>query len=206
MQQLPPQTEEAWVDYENNLLSYIRNGVLDGRIREIARACFDRRDVLQADESEEVIGKQKRDIVWPPGAYQPSQPDATDITQTVPASPPGSRTAKKVASKAPARRGMRRRGSDTFRFIDGRLYAKDDVRGLVVKHGALHHVIIRGAGDKSFKVEFCDKNGNLVTEPTKVPPKYRDPESKTGIQDPIFMSLKHFEATIRGLNPVNEVA
>lgn len=262
--------ELAWDTYVEQITEAIENGFLDDSIKKIARACFDRRDIIKGAEKVGVAYDVPRTVLPKnPVRDEPAKPafaeetatygptveftyeeaslaklrevakekgiDGTNVSKAdlikrlrrhdkaeaeaeAYSEPSKARRVKGSQGAATAKPKGRRRsfssGDTTFRYLDGRLYEKSDVRGKVFQYQEgkgrnRYWGKITGAGPKSFKVTWVhDSDGTPCPDGdqshmTCAPLKYRDTSAKDG-RKVTFMGLSHFDALMKTITPIKE--
>jgi hypothetical protein len=225
---MPKTLAEMWEIYGKEVIEAVKSGALDPEIKKIAIACFDRRDALKEDPELRVVGLDIRNeeppkwyevrtemkeairpYCWACGIEFDSKSDFGNHLQKHHSTPEAKK--KPVpATKPVKKRGLKRPVSDTFRFVDGHLYNKADVRGEVFQlpnHPGCFAQIV-GCGDKSAKVRLVMTDGKHgwipITDKRLVPKEYWDVNGVDGIKDPVFMSLKVIQDVIDSIQPVQE--
>jgi hypothetical protein len=154
----------------------------------------------------------KADLIKRLRRYDQSEAEAEAYSE-----PSRARGTNAKTGSVPKVRSARRRsfgGDDTFRFTDGRLYKKSDVRGQTFRYqeargGKFYYGKVSGAGPKSFKVTWvhdlkgtpCDLSDDSHRH--CAPMKYRDPKAKDG-RKVTFMGLSHFDEMVKKLTPIKE--
>lgn len=148
----------------SQLVNDIRSGSLDNQIKQIARACIERRDVLK--ESDDAAFSDPLGLIRyieDLESHQPRQtkPQSRPMPAQLDATPPARTTGAKP-------RGRRRFGgnSTTFRYTDGKLYQKSDIIGATLNlPGVGYRARVIGIGERAVKVEFIDTRGHKVEPP-----------------------------------------
>jgi hypothetical protein len=219
--------EEKWEDVVAWMIAAIDNGFLDKNIKDIARACYDRKKVVDEGaianparwsefpayvhitdvaaayrhaENVEKITKQVIDTVAPDQKPAEAKPKKRSLR---------AKTGVGKASPRPGnvRRGNYNRGEQTFRHTDGKLYDKSHVRGKLTTYtdsGKTYSIKITGVGTRA-KVMFVGTNGSEETDPYKVPSKFCDvTDSGIVVKNPIFMPLNVIQPIIDTIKPIEE--
>ena len=212
-QQNPIQISDAelWDLFATNVTEAVSQGLLDHKIKEIARACFDRRDHIKKADPEEVMHQHEgRHNTTPPFYHhaRDTAPTFSSGPEDEPSKAAAPKTRKRTVKGATGARPKRSRGysqMSTFRHTNGNLYNRSDVIGTVLPYDSNSYIKIKGVGPRACKVVFCAADGTEATVVTQVPPKYRVTEKGVDkIKDPIFMSLPIIDPIIARLTKVSE--
>lgn len=208
-----PDITRSWNWFAVEVMNGVESGFLDAHLKMIAEACIARNKELQSNHSTPM-----RDDYAPGWAEKQSLESiisgtpngSADEDENKSAGPPMKRSQaarKSTDGKTGKRKMSRRPATATFRYTDGKLYLRSDVIGkqrIYQNTSDGLYVKVVGAGDKAIKALFVDKNGQPITDPTRLPAKYRDAKSKTGIKDPIFMGLDFISDLVSRLTPQPE--